>query len=88
LSQIWILNPIGEYVIEFHQGEWFHIKGRGHVFATKMPQDHDKSLLGTDVKIGEFVYRVVGVEMQGLNDPSLTKGRAVGILVRGERKDV
>lgn len=75
-------------LLSFTEGEWFKIAGRGHVFATKMPEDYEGSLVKKDVLINGHQYTVTGVEMFATYDTSLFKGRSVGLLVRGPRKDV
>jgi len=74
-------------VIEFTGGEWFCIRGRGNVYACVMPVNHEGSLLNTEVLIEGYEYTVIGVETHAVADRSLFKGRKVGILVRGPRKD-
>ena len=74
-------------MIEFTGGEWFTISGRGNVYACKMPVDHEGSLLKTEVLIEGHQYTVTGVEMHAVVDRSLFKGRTIGLLVRGPRKD-
>lgn len=73
--------------LEFTEGEWHYISGRGHVFATKMPRDYPVSFLGKEVIIEGNKYIVRGIEMFAVADTSLFKGRDVGILVRGNRKE-
>jgi translation elongation factor EF-Tu-like GTPase len=75
-------------LLNFQEGEWFKISGRGHVFSTKMPEDHDESLLNKEVMIQGHTYLVTGVEMFTVCDNRLYKGRPVGLLIRGNRKDV
>jgi translation elongation factor EF-Tu-like GTPase len=75
-------------MIHFIEGEWHKIAGRGYVFATRMPEDHEGSLLNKEVVINGHQYTVTGVEMFALHDSRLHKGRPVGLLVRGPRKDV
>jgi hypothetical protein len=74
-------------MIEFTGGEWWRIAGRGNVYACKMPETIEGSLHLKEVKIEGHVYTVTGVEMFAINDRTLHKGRSVGLLVRGPRKD-
>jgi translation elongation factor EF-Tu-like GTPase len=69
--------------VTFTEGEWHSISGRGNVYATEMPIDYPKTLLGETVTIEDYDYIVTGVEMFAVLDNSLYKGRQVGILVRG-----
>lgn len=73
-------------LLNFTEGEWFLISGRGNVFATKMPEDFDSSLLNKEVLINGHKYTVKGVEKFAVVDDSLYKGRKVGLLVRGPIK--
>lgn len=74
-------------MIEFTDGEWWKIAGRGNVYACKMPVTIEGTFLNSEVKIEGHVYFVTGIEMFALNDRTLHKGRSIGILVRGPRKD-
>lgn len=75
-------------LIEFTEGEWFKISGRGNVYSAKMPYSIDYSLLNKNVKIEGYEYLVTGVEMTRQLDSTLYKGRPIGLLVRGPRKDI
>jgi hypothetical protein len=72
--------------IEFVDGEWFKIAGRGNVFATNMPVSIDYSLRNKTVIIQGHEYLVTGVELQATLDSGLYKGRKIGLLVRGDVK--
>jgi hypothetical protein len=74
-------------MLELTGGSWFSIAGRGNVYACNMPADHEGSLLNQEVLIEGHKYLVTGVELQAVRDGTLYKGRPVGLLVRGPRKE-
>jgi translation elongation factor EF-Tu-like GTPase len=75
-------------VLHFTNGEWFNISGRGWVYATEMPEDYDESLLNKSVLIDHQPYTITGVEMFAIANNKLYVGRRVGLLVKGNRKDL
>lgn len=73
-------------MLQFDEGEWVYVTGRGNIFVTKMPESFPGNLTYRDVQIQGKTYWVIGVEMQAKNDTTLHKGRPVGILVQGPIK--
>lgn len=74
-------------MLEFTGGEWFNISGRGNVYSCKMPVDFHDSLMDMEVKIEGNTYVIIGVELHAVRDRFLRKGRSVGLLIRGPRKE-
>jgi len=72
---------------KFGPGEWFDIAGRGHVYSTYNPEECDdfSHLLNKEVEIEGNIYMCTGVEFMGFS--SFRKGRPIGILVRGPKRE-
>jgi hypothetical protein len=65
--------------------EWFNIAGRGLIAAVTWDSSiHPRELVGNQVRIGENVYHVTGVETSGQLPQ---QGRAqIGLLVREQEQ--
>lgn len=74
--------------LEFNEGEWFNIHGRGNVFSTKNPFEcKDFShIFETFVIIKGNSYYVTGIEYFAIQLP-YPKGHSIGLLVRGPIKE-
>jgi hypothetical protein len=75
-------------VMTFNEGDWLQIAGKGNVFSTTMPRDFEGVLIGQEVTIKGHNYTVANIEMTGiLHRNFLTKGKALGLIINGPRKD-
>ena len=74
-------------MVEFNEGEWFRIAGRGYVFATTNKTDRTdfKDILNNTVLIQGNEYYVIGEEQRGYT--SSRKGGLIGLLVKGPKKE-
>lgn len=73
-------------MLKFKGGEWFHISGRGWVYATRTPQECDNfsHIMSHEVEIEGHMYTVSGVEFMGFT--SYKEGGPLGLLVVGPVK--